>query len=258
MTERFARIPIRAAGISLGAVPLRVLIAISGHADGEGRAYPGMGMIAGAADIRREDVPRAIASLERVGLLRRERASGGRTTTVYVILFDGDGVSAAERTESVRTTADRVSAIQQTPVSAPQHTERPQGSVRGVRNTADQTNKNIPRNISSSRKRSDTHVSQATANDDFETFWRIFPSRGGQSNPKKPAREKFDALVKDGAESGRLILAAGNYRAAMLKSGKFGSEFVMQATTFLGRDRRWEQFADLEDEPDLPLAAGMI
>lgn len=257
MTERFARIPIRAAGISLGAVPFRVLIAISGHADAEGRAYPGMGMIAGAAGIRREDVPRAIASLERVGLLRRERAPGGRTTTMYVILLDG-GVSAAERTESVRTTADRMSAIQQTPVSAPQHTERPQGSVRGVRNTADQTEYNKPKNISSSRKRSDTHVSQATANDDFETFWRTFPSRGGQSNPKKPAREKFDALVKDGAEPGRLILAAANYRAAMLKSGKFGSEFVMQATTFLGRDRRWEQFADLEDEPDLPLAAGMI
>jgi hypothetical protein len=251
MTERFARIPIRAAGISLGAVPLRVLIAISGHADAEGRAYPGMGMIAGAAGIRREDVPRAIASLERAGLLRRERAPGGRmTTTVYIILFDGDGVSAAERTESVRTTADRV--------SAPQHTGCPQGSVRGVRTTADQTNKNIPMNRHTSRRRADMHASQSTANDDFETFWRIFPSRGGHSNPKKPAREKFDTLVKDGVEPGRLILAAGNYRATMLKSGKFGSEFVMQAKTFLGRDRRWEQFADLEDEPDLPLAAGMI
>src|SRR5262249_22094641 len=99
MTERFARIPSRAAGLSLGAVAFRVLIAISAHADAEGRAYPGMGTIAREASIRRRDVPRAVAALERAGLLRRERATGGSRTTMYMIPLGAPReVSAPERT----------------------------------------------------------------------------------------------------------------------------------------------------------------
>jgi hypothetical protein len=257
MTERFARIPVRAAAISLGAVPLRVLIAISGHADAEGRAYPGMGTIADATGIRREDVPRAIARLEQVGLLRRERAPGGRMTTAYVILFDGTEVSAPERTGGVRTMADRVSAIQQTPLSAPQRTGCPQECVQGVRTTADQTNNNIPKNISSSRKRADRAFDLPGAREKFERFVEVFPSRGpDNSNPKKPAFEKFCAAIRRGVDPDTMIRGAAHYAAAMHRQATPG-KFIKTMEVWLSK-ACWQQFADLEAESDLPLAAGMI
>jgi len=154
---RFARVPTRAAGMSLGATPLRVLIAIAGHADADGRAFPGMGAIAAETGIRRQDVPRAVAALEQAGLLKRERAAGGgRSTTVYVILF----------------AAGEMSAPQQTQVSATQRTECPQESVLSVRNTADQTKYNKPNTSARTRVRA-RKVSQVSASEDFEHFWRI-------------------------------------------------------------------------------------
>ena len=64
MTDRFARIPVRVGGMrDLGARDLRVLIAISAHADSEGRAFPSMTRIAVLAAIDRCKVPSSIKRL---------------------------------------------------------------------------------------------------------------------------------------------------------------------------------------------------
>ncbi len=75
----------------------------------------------------------------------------------------------------------------------------------------------------------------------FDDFWAAYPSRGGAANPKKPAHDKFEKLVRSGAAPAEIILGATNYARERRASGKDGTEFVMQATKFLNQ-RVWEGF----------------
>jgi hypothetical protein len=75
----------------------------------------------------------------------------------------------------------------------------------------------------------------------FDDFWAAYPSRGGAANPKKPAMEKFDKLVRAGDPPEQIILGASNYAVERRSSGSDGTEFVMQATKFLNQ-RVWEGF----------------
>lgn len=43
-----------------------------------------------------------------------------------------------------------------------------------------------------------------------------------------------------------LILGVKNYAQECRRRGKLGTEFVMQAKTFFGRDRHWEEYADMD------------
>jgi hypothetical protein len=89
---QFACIPARAASIrGLGAYDLRVLIAIALHADGEGRAYPSLALIASRAGIARHNVSRSIVRLEKAGLFRHHRRKGETGVwahSVYEIIFE--------------------------------------------------------------------------------------------------------------------------------------------------------------------------
>jgi hypothetical protein len=261
MAERFARIPVRAAGMrNLRGADLRVLIAIAAHADADGRAYPSMATLAALTAIRREDIPRAIRRLERSGLLRCESRGGTAAVNLYAVLFEGE-VSADLRTgvsteadSGVRTCANRVSAELRTEVSAPVRTGCPHNNTSGVRTGADQTNKNIPINRHTTRKRVERQPVSTSANGEFDTFWRAYPSRGAQANPKKPAREKFEAAVKRGVDPELLVRAAGNYAEAMRRSGTAG-RFIKTAEVWLNK-ASWEQYGT-PDEPER-LHAGMI
>jgi len=98
MTDRFARIPSRVAGIrDLGARDLRILIAIAAHADVKGRAFPSLARIAALTGLGldRSKVPPCIRKLVAAGLLRtshRRDEFGDAASTVYEILFDDAGV----------------------------------------------------------------------------------------------------------------------------------------------------------------------
>jgi hypothetical protein len=91
MSMAFARIPIRGASIRLRGHDFRVLIAISGHANGDGSAYPSLARIAAVAGIDRAKVPASIRNLQGAGLLRVERrrdAHGDWDSSLYEILLD--------------------------------------------------------------------------------------------------------------------------------------------------------------------------
>lgn len=75
----------------------------------------------------------------------------------------------------------------------------------------------------------------------FERFWQAYPKRSG-SNPRAPALQKFERIVKSGVEAERIIQAAEEYRSQMLTTQKFGTEFVAMATTWLNQ-KRWEEHA---------------
>jgi hypothetical protein len=77
----------------------------------------------------------------------------------------------------------------------------------------------------------------------FDEFWSAYPSRGDHANPKDPARQKFAAAVKAGADPQSIIAGARGYAACMRRKGDLGTRFVCQATTFL-QQRRWEEYLD--------------
>jgi hypothetical protein len=253
---RFARIPARAGSMrELSGGDLRVLITIGAHADGEGRAYPSMTTIAGITGLRREDVPRAVRRLEHAGLLRRESRVGLSAGNIYTVMFGAPEVSAMSRTEGVRNDADSVSADLRTEVSAMSRTGCPQIDTSGVRSIAYQTNKNRPINKNTALKRAKRQVVSTVADAQFEEFWRSYPSRGGQANPRKPALEKFTAAVKRGVDPELMIRGAGNYAEAMRRSGTAG-QYIKTAEVWLNK-ASWEQYGDLVDDPE-PLRAGLI
>ena len=80
--------------------------------------------------------------------------------------------------------------------------------------------------------------------DEFDQFWAAYPSRGGAANPKQPARDKFARAVKSGCEPSVLISAAKRYAEIERNAGRFGTEKIAQAVTWLNQ-RRWADYAEL-------------
>lgn len=75
-----------------------------------------------------------------------------------------------------------------------------------------------------------------------DRFWKAYPSRGDASNPKAPALEKFARAVKGGADPEAIISAALRYAEVERKAGRYGTEKVAQALTWLNQ-RRWGDYA---------------
>jgi hypothetical protein len=93
---------------------------------------------------------------------------------------------------------------------------------------------------------------EGAASCDFDIFWQIYPHRGGFSDPKKPARLKFEAAVSRGVDPAAIIAGAQRYRAHVEQQG-IEPRFVAQAQTWLNQER-WAQL----HEPEAPrLRAGM-
>jgi hypothetical protein len=82
------------------------------------------------------------------------------------------------------------------------------------------------------------------ATSEFETFWRIYPHRGEFSDPKKPARAKFEAAVECGVDPGVIIAGAERYRAHVERQGT-EPRFRAQAQTWLNQER-WAQLHEAE------------
>jgi hypothetical protein len=74
--------------------------------------------------------------------------------------------------------------------------------------------------------------------DRFEDFWATYPKRDG-ANPKEPARKRFVAAVKSGADADAIIAGAKAYSASEAKRGNVGSPYIAQAVTWLTQ-RRWQ------------------
>jgi hypothetical protein len=86
----------------------------------------------------------------------------------------------------------------------------------------------------------------------------VFPSRGrDNSDPKKPAFKNFASALERGVDPEVTIRGGAHYAAAARRQGRQGTQYVQQMKTWL-HNEAWQQYADLEDEPDQPLAAGMI
>lgn len=75
----------------------------------------------------------------------------------------------------------------------------------------------------------------------FDDFWKAYPGREGP-NPRKPAEQKFDGLVKTGIDPEFLIAEVAKFAAAELARGNVGTRFIPQAVTWLNQ-QRWSDHA---------------
>lgn len=76
----------------------------------------------------------------------------------------------------------------------------------------------------------------------FDDFWATYPRRRGP-NPKHPASLKFATAVKNGADPAYIVSSARRYGEELREQGKFGTEFVAMATTWLNQ-KRWMDYPE--------------
>lgn len=84
-----------------------------------------------------------------------------------------------------------------------------------------------------------TDTSTPSVESDFQKAWDAYPKRAG-SNPRKLALKAFQARVSEGVDPKTLIEATERYRRFVETSGKVGTEYVLQASTFFGPHERWK------------------
>ena len=73
---------------------------------------------------------------------------------------------------------------------------------------------------------------------DFHRFKAEYPKRAG-SQPWSRARKAMHARLKAGNTITEILAGTQRYRAFVLETGKEGSEFVMQASTFVGPEKHF-------------------
>ncbi len=66
----------------------------------------------------------------------------------------------------------------------------------------------------------------------FDEFWQTYPKRDG-SNPKEPARQKFEQACKRGDDQQAIIDGAARYAEQQKRLGNIGTPYVKQAATWL-------------------------
>lgn len=88
----------------------------------------------------------------------------------------------------------------------------------------------------------DAHASAPHAsNEDFERFWSTWPSRRPHPDPKKPARQEFERVIRKGVVTvATLVQAARAYAGLQIEP-----QYRCQAVTFL----RQQRFADQDGGP---------
>jgi hypothetical protein len=69
----------------------------------------------------------------------------------------------------------------------------------------------------------------------FEFFWQVYPCRAPHSNPRKPARQKFEAAVRRGVDPAAIIGGAEAY-AAYVAAERLDPRFIKQTATWLHQE----------------------
>jgi hypothetical protein len=88
----------------------------------------------------------------------------------------------------------------------------------------------------------------------FAEFWTAYPKRAG-GNPKRRAFGAWQARRREGIPVSDLVAGLTRYAAYLAHEGKIGTEYVLQAATFLGPDRRYEDPWDIAASVDAEQAA---
>jgi len=90
----------------------------------------------------------------------------------------------------------------------------------------------------------------------FQSAWSEYPKRAG-GNPRRSAEKAWGARVREGADPSAMLDGVRRYRAYCERTGRIGGDYVLQAATFFGPDRRYEEAWDAPADP-LELRAAQL
>lgn len=79
---------------------------------------------------------------------------------------------------------------------------------------------------------------------EFAAAWARYPKRGG-GNPERPALRAWQARRRTGVSAEDMAAGLERYRTYCERKGILGTEFVLQARTFFGRDERYAEAWEL-------------
>jgi len=80
----------------------------------------------------------------------------------------------------------------------------------------------------------------------FDEFWSVYPKRFGWSNPKAPAKKKFEKWVERGVDPDEIVAGAKAYAAQIVKS-RTDARYVAMGVTWLNQER-WR---DYQPQPEV-------
>lgn len=107
------------------------------------------------------------------------------------------------------------------------------------------TNSSKQEAVSKKQKASTPSAAHAARTADdvaFDAVWSVYPKRHSASaNPKGRARKAWNARRKEGVTATVLFDGTIRYESFVKATGKIGTEFTMQAATFFGPEKHYDQ-----------------
>ncbi len=246
---RFAIVPAQAVeDRRIGNAAFRVLACLGTYADKAGWCWPSAKTIGARLDLSRTTVIEHIKALAKLGYLevhQNQRQDGGAAPNAYRLLFDRALFEVQDRLEMDAEEGVPPVGSPDTPLSdqpTPPVGSGPTPPV-GSRPSTPYKNDPIERPNRTNISSPDSDVGCVET---FDRFFSTYPTRRPHSNPQKPARQKFEAAVKDGVDHEEIIRGAKNYARCVAAEGT-DPKYVPQAVTWLNQER-WPEY----QEPPAP------
>ena len=214
----------------IGSADLRVLCAIAAYANRSGKCWPATTTLASELGVSDRRVRSCLRNLEKCGYLKTEHRAGQRSTYLICREASDPGTSASGVDGGDPGTSG----------SAPPERELPGTPEREV-----------PPNVVTNGVYEHIHTVASLADQQFEVFWRTYPSRRPHPNPKKTARAKFKAALERGVAAADIIRGAENFAAYVEREG-INPRFVAQAQTWINQER-WTQYQEAAGGEPTPI-----
>jgi hypothetical protein len=90
----------------------------------------------------------------------------------------------------------------------------------------------------------EAEAKKTRTNQVFDAIWDAYPKRAG-GNPKATALKAFSARLREGVNASDMLAGVERYARYVAATGKVGTEYVKQASTFFGPDRHWDESWDI-------------
>jgi len=254
--DRYARVQANAIeDRRIGHAAFRVYCCLASFADKDGMCWPSTRKIASHLGMARSTVFEHLQALATLGYLTIDgssREDGGRAANRYRIAARPANGEAPDFALTPVGPADTPLSDQPTtPAGWPGYPPAGSGPA-GIKNRPIRTDqRTLSAHSASSRPASQPRAPKKFPGyaAEFETFWRVYPSRRPHPNPKEPAALKFAAALKLGVDPAVIIAGAGRYAAYVAREVQ-DPRFIVQAATWL-HQKRWNDQHEAAEPPRL-------
>jgi hypothetical protein len=214
-----------------------VLITLSLNMNqGGGSCYPSTARLAEMTGLSERSVCSHLEAAEAEGWIRRGRHGSGRgwKLTAYQAAIP----DTLNEVQHVRAAGTETGSARQRSEGAEPHARGTEPHARGTEPDDTEVLKEVQSISSYNSPRISPRISDV--DDRFDGFWSVYPPRAG-GNPKRRAQHAWNARLKEGADPQAIIAGARRYRQYLEATHSDGTQYVMQAATFVGPERHWEE-----------------